>query len=86
MVRLSDGDNDWHTRYVLSWRITNTLDSSACLEAHNEALEWHVNQKIFNTDQGRSLQAATSSQEYLRAGRFLSAWTARAGLEADFDF
>jgi putative transposase len=56
----------------------NTLDSTACMEALNEALERYGNPEIFNTDQGRSLPAI-SSQEYLRAERFLSVWTAGAG-------
>lgn len=51
---------DWHTRYVLSWRITNTLDSSACLEALNEALERYGNPEIFNTDQGAQYSSAIS--------------------------
>lgn len=43
---------DWHTRFVLSWRISNTLDSRACMEALEEALERYGNPEIFNTDQG----------------------------------
>jgi putative transposase len=40
---------DWHTRSVLSWRISNTLDTSFCLEARQVA---GVAPEIFNTDQG----------------------------------
>lgn len=29
---------DWHTRMVLSWRISNTLDADFCVEALNEAI------------------------------------------------
>ena len=43
---------DWRTRFVLSWRISNTLDSGACLEALEEALERYGTPEIFNTDQG----------------------------------
>ncbi len=44
---------DWHTRAVLSWRISNTLDTSFCLEALEEALEVAgCAPDIFNTDQG----------------------------------
>lgn len=42
---------DWHTRYILSWRISNTLDVAFCIEALNEALE-QGKPDIFNTDQG----------------------------------
>lgn len=42
---------DWHSRRVLSWRLSNTLDSSFCLEALAEALKTHGVPEIFNTDQ-----------------------------------
>jgi putative transposase len=42
---------DWHSRAVLSWRISNTLDTSFCLEAFGEALEVAgCAPEIFNTD------------------------------------
>ena len=43
---------DWHTRAVLSWRLSNTLDSSFCVEALNESLSLYGRPEIFNTDQG----------------------------------
>lgn len=42
---------DWHSRYVLSWRVSNTLDVTFCLAALDEALE-HGTPSIFNSDQG----------------------------------
>jgi putative transposase len=42
---------DWHSRYVLSWRLSNTLDTEFCLEALEEALR-QGRPEIFNTDQG----------------------------------
>lgn len=42
---------DWFSRYVLSWRLSNTLDSSFCLEALNDAFRFG-HPEIFNTDQG----------------------------------
>ena len=42
---------DWHSRYVLSWRLSNRLDSTFCLEALEEALT-QSQPEIFNTDQG----------------------------------
>ncbi len=42
---------DWYSRYVLSWRLSNTLDASFCVEALEEALK-KGNPEIFNTDQG----------------------------------
>src|SRR5438067_11548679 len=42
---------DWYSRYVLSWRLSNTLEGSFCLEALEEALELGK-PSIFNSDQG----------------------------------
>ena len=42
---------DWYSRYVLSWRLSNSMDRSFCIEALEEALG-KANPKIFNTDQG----------------------------------
>lgn len=42
---------DWFSRYVLSWRISNTLDAEFCLEALDAALRLGK-PEIFNTDQG----------------------------------
>lgn len=43
---------DWHSRAVLSWRLSNTLDSGFCVEAVAEALSRYGPPEIFNTDQG----------------------------------
>jgi putative transposase len=43
---------DWYSRRVLSWRLSNTLDTSFCIEALQEALERYGPPNIFNTDQG----------------------------------
>jgi len=42
---------DWYSRYVLSWRLSNTLDAGFCVEALEEALQ-KGKPEIFNTDQG----------------------------------
>jgi putative transposase len=42
---------DWHSRYVLSWELSNTLDSGFCVAALEAALAWQQ-PEIFNTDQG----------------------------------
>jgi len=42
---------DWYSRYVLGWRLSNTMDCSFCLEAVEEAFS-HGKPEIFNTDQG----------------------------------
>jgi putative transposase len=43
---------DWHSRLVLSWRLSNTMDKTFCVEALQEALDRYGRPEIFNTDQG----------------------------------
>jgi len=43
---------DWHSRRVLSWRVSNTLDTDFCIEALEEAIQRFGAPEIFNTDQG----------------------------------
>ena len=43
---------DWHSRKVLSWRLSNTLDAEFCVAALQEAITSHGTPEIFNTDQG----------------------------------
>jgi putative transposase len=50
---------DWYSRYVLSWRLSNTLEGRFCLEALDEALA-RGRPEIFNTDQGSQF----TSREY----------------------
>ena len=52
---------DWYSRYVLSWRLSNTLDSGFCIEALKEALDCYGPPEIFNSDQGRQF----TSQEFI---------------------
>jgi putative transposase len=42
---------DWYSRYVLAWRLSNTLDGSFCLDMLEEALG-QGRPEVFNTDQG----------------------------------
>ena len=42
---------DWHSRYVVSWRLSNTLEADFCIEALQEALD-QGQPEVFNTDQG----------------------------------
>ena len=43
---------DWHSRKVLSWKLSNTLESDFCVAALEEALDTYGTPEIFNTDQG----------------------------------
>jgi putative transposase len=42
---------DWYSRYVLAWRLSNTLDADFCIEALEKALK-KGKPDVFNTDQG----------------------------------
>lgn len=43
---------DWHSRRVLSWRVSITMDTDFCIEAVQEAIARHGTPDVFNTDQG----------------------------------
>ena len=43
---------DWYSRYILSWKLSITLDSEFCVSALEEAIEKYGKPEIFNTDQG----------------------------------
>jgi putative transposase len=48
---------DWASRMVLSWRLSNTLDSAFCVDALEEAITKYGCPDIFNTDQGSQFTA-----------------------------
>jgi putative transposase len=43
---------DWATRRVLSWRVSNSMETDFCIEAVEEALSKYGKPEIFNTDPG----------------------------------
>lgn len=43
---------DWYSRYVLSWELSNSMESSFCVNALEHALSLYGKPQIFNTDQG----------------------------------
>ncbi len=43
---------DWHSRKVLSWRLSNTLEADFCVQALEAAIQDYGYPQIFNTDQG----------------------------------
>jgi putative transposase len=58
---------DWYSRYVLSWRLSNTLDVSFCLEALEDALDKGT-PIIFNSDQGSQFTSKEFTQLLLDKG------------------
>jgi putative transposase len=53
---------DWASRKVLSWRLSNTLDTSFCIEALKEAISCYGTPQIFNTDQGSQFTSDAFTQ------------------------
>jgi putative transposase len=49
---------DWYSRKVLSWRISNSMDASFCVDCLEEALRNFGNPEIFNSDQGSQFTSA----------------------------
>ena len=43
---------DWYSRYILSWKLSISLESEFCVSALEEAIEKYGKPEIFNTDQG----------------------------------
>ena len=64
---------DWYSRYVIAWRLSNTLDGDFCCDMLDEALKVGK-PEVFNTDQGSQFTA--------------NAWTGRlegAGVKVSMD-
>ena len=68
---------DWYSRKVLSWRLSNTLDSCFCIEALQEALQRYGQPDIFNTYQGAQFTSEAFT-DVLNSIMFKSVWTAEA--------
>lgn len=58
---------DWYSRYVLSWRLSNSLDADFCLDALNDALST-TSPEIFNTDQGSQYTSVAFTGRLQQAG------------------
>ncbi len=58
---------DWYSRYVLAWRVSNTMDVDFCVEALEEALS-EAKPEIFNTDQGSQFTSQAFTGALLAQG------------------
>jgi putative transposase len=58
---------DWFSRYVIAWRLSNTLDGGFCLEMLEDALR-AGKPEVFNTDQGVQFTAAAFTGRLESAG------------------
>jgi len=52
---------DWHSRYVLAWRLSKTTEAGFCAEALEEALR-QGQPEVFNTDQGSQFTSLEFTQ------------------------
>lgn len=59
---------DWFSRRVLSWKLSNTMDVSFCLEALDEALAQYGKPGIFNTDQGSQFTSVAFTDRLKQEG------------------
>ncbi len=58
---------DWHSRYVVAWRLPNTLEAGFCVEALEEALG-QGKPEVFNTDQGSRFTSLEFTQVFRYRG------------------
>ena len=63
---------DWHSRAVLSWRLSNTMDADFCVAALEEAMNRYGVPEIFNTDQGSQFTSLEFTQALKDAGVAIS--------------
>ena len=59
---------DWHSRRVLAWRLSNTMDTAFCVEALAEAIQHYGTPEIFNTDQGSQFTSEEFTGRLKEAG------------------
>lgn len=59
---------DWYSRKVLSWRLSNTMDTHFCIEALEEALQHYGTPEIFNSDQGSQFTSIDFTQKLVDHG------------------
>jgi putative transposase len=63
---------DWYSRKVLSWRISNSMDASFCVDCLEDALSQYGKPEIFNSDQGSQFTSEAFTGVLKRAGVAIS--------------
>jgi len=63
---------DWYSRRVLSWRISNSMDASFCVDCLEDALRGHGRPEIFNSDQGSQFTSVAFTEVLKREGVAIS--------------
>jgi putative transposase len=59
---------DWHSRKVLSWQLSNTMEADFCVAALEEALARYGKPDIFNSDQGSQFTSTAFTGVLTTAG------------------
>lgn len=62
---------DWHSRYVVAWRLSNALNADFCVECLEDALQYGK-PEIFNTDQGCQFTSEAFIQVLTKSGIVIS--------------
>jgi len=63
---------DWHSKAVLSYKISNTMDTQLVMSVLNDALEKYPHPEIFNTDQGSQYTSEVHTQRLKNLGITIS--------------
>ena len=63
---------DWYSRRVLSWRISNSMDASFCVDCLEDALRVHGKPEVFNSDQGSQFTSNAFTAVLKREGIAIS--------------
>ena len=75
---------DWHSKAVLSYKISNTMDTQLVMSVLNDALAKYLHPEIFNTDQGSQYTSEVHTQRLKNLGITISMhpkgiWSLRSG-------
>jgi len=65
---------DWSSRYVISWRLSNSLDAAFCVECLEDVLEREETPGIFNTYQGSQFTGEAFTGTLKAHGIRISGW------------
>jgi putative transposase len=63
---------DWYSRKVLSWRLSNSMDATFCVDCLDDALKQHGQPEVFNSDQGSQFTSAAFTDVLKREGITIS--------------
>ena len=63
---------DWYSRKLLSWRLSNSMDASFCVDCLEDALRQHGKPELFNSDQGSQFTSTAFTDVLKREGVAIS--------------